>query len=185
MKIWITSDLHLNHTNIIKYCNRPYNSVTAMNEGIIHYWNLLIDNDDIVIFLGDLCFAKTSQAAEDTKYWASRLNGKKIIVKGNHDFKKLKYTSLGFCAEFYEEWSFGRFLFCHNPYNIEEWFKKYDIICYGHLHQHHIPQETYYGERFSRAFNCCLDANGLLPLDFTYAFREEEKEALLKIVEGK
>ena len=38
-KIYLTSDLHLSHKNIIKYDNRPYNNVDEMNEDIVKRWN--------------------------------------------------------------------------------------------------------------------------------------------------
>ena len=37
--IWIIADTHIGHTNIIKYCGRPYNSVSEMNDDIIKKWN--------------------------------------------------------------------------------------------------------------------------------------------------
>ena len=38
-RIWMISDCHFFHGNIIKYCNRPYSSISEMNEQLIINWN--------------------------------------------------------------------------------------------------------------------------------------------------
>ena len=47
-KVWITSDSHFSHVNIIKYCNRPFDNVETMNETIIKNWNNAVSKDDLV-----------------------------------------------------------------------------------------------------------------------------------------
>lgn len=79
MNIFIISDTHFNHKNIIKYENRPED----FNEVIITNWNKLVKKEDLVIHLGDVIFG-----IERTKHLPEimgRLNGKKILARGNHD----------------------------------------------------------------------------------------------------
>ncbi len=47
------SDLHFDHKNIIRYCNRPFSSVDEMNHFIVNTWNRTVDLGDTVYFLGD------------------------------------------------------------------------------------------------------------------------------------
>ncbi len=81
-KVWLISDTHFDHTNIIKYCNRPFVSTKEMNEYILHIWHTTIKPDDIVYFLGDMAFGRGSRKP---RWWASRLCGKITWIKGSHD----------------------------------------------------------------------------------------------------
>ena len=81
MSIFVTSDLHLGHKKIINYCERPFESVDHMNKVIVNNWNKIVKPKDTVYFLGDLSFRSYR-----TEFWIPFLNGKKIFIKGNHDW---------------------------------------------------------------------------------------------------
>lgn len=81
MSTFFTSDLHLGHQNIIKYCSRPFGSVEEMNETLISNYNEMVSESDWVYFLGDICMGKIAE----TLPLVSRLNGKKVLIAGNHD----------------------------------------------------------------------------------------------------
>lgn len=83
LMIFFTSDLHLGHANIIKYCDRPFSSVEEMDEALIRNWNDKITDSDDVYILGD--FAFHGGVAK-----AGRLKGRKHLVIGNHDLRWLK-----------------------------------------------------------------------------------------------
>jgi len=53
MTTWFTADLHLGHRNIIRYCDRRFESVGVMNRALIARWNEIDDDDDTVRVLGD------------------------------------------------------------------------------------------------------------------------------------
>lgn len=100
-KIFFTSDTHFFHANIIRYCNRPWNSgkdengniivskddVNRMNEEIARRWNSVVEEDDIVWHLGDFSFG----GKENLEKIFPLLNGKINLVMGNHDHYKIKY----------------------------------------------------------------------------------------------
>lgn len=91
--IYFISDTHFYHNNIIKYCDRPFNSVDEMNEVLINNWNSVITNDDTIYHLGDFCLS----TSEEIKNIFNKLNGKKILIRGNHDRKSVKfYENIGF-----------------------------------------------------------------------------------------
>ena len=60
MTLWFTSDTHYGHTNIIKYCNRPFQSIEEMNQALADNWNDRVEADDKVWHLGDFAMGSTN-----------------------------------------------------------------------------------------------------------------------------
>jgi calcineurin-like phosphoesterase family protein len=78
--LFLTSDPHYGHENIIKYCSRPFRDVNHMNTEMVRRWNMTVGPNDQVIILGD--FALWQGAIP--KY-VPLLQGQKFLVPGNHD----------------------------------------------------------------------------------------------------
>jgi calcineurin-like phosphoesterase family protein len=132
-KKWFTSDQHLGHRNIIKYCNRPFSSVEEMDERIIVLWQSIVMPEDIVYVLGDFSFHEPSK----TTKILSRLPGHKVLIKGNHDNKKRLNKIRGWGSiKDYHELKFGetRVVLCHYP--IQEWRAKGKGSFHLHGHSH-------------------------------------------------
>lgn len=81
---FVTSDLHFNHANIIKYCSRPFSSSEEMDQALIKAWNNKVGKNDPVYILGDLIFFKQHKL-DYAKHIIESLNGKLHLVQGNHD----------------------------------------------------------------------------------------------------
>jgi len=89
MTIWFTADTHFGHENIIKFMKRPFANVDEMDEAMIQTWNNTVQPKDTVYVLGDFSFHNV----EKTNYILNRLNGSRMLIKGNHDSRKnLKKT---------------------------------------------------------------------------------------------
>lgn len=89
--IWVTSDTHFGHTNIISYCSRPFESVNQMDEALVQNWNKVVKPGDKVYHLGDVYFGQRTKKGDE--HWGkffSRLNGQKRLILGNHDDGKDK-----------------------------------------------------------------------------------------------
>ena len=71
-RVFFTSDTHFNHTNIIRFCNRPFKDVTHMNETIIANWNSVVGPDDIIFHLGDFCLGGSAEWKNISYSWQSR-----------------------------------------------------------------------------------------------------------------
>lgn len=87
---WFTSDLHLGHTNIIEYCNRPFKSIKEMDDSIIKNINETVDEDDTLFVIGDFCMKKSTEASDAPQkafdYYRNQIKCKNIVfVFGNHD----------------------------------------------------------------------------------------------------
>lgn len=88
MKTFFTSDQHFGHSNIIKFepLNRVdesgvmFSSVEQMDEFLIARWNEVVGAGDLVYTVGD-----TSYKQETLRRIIPRLNGRKVLIVGNHD----------------------------------------------------------------------------------------------------
>lgn len=91
MTQFVSSDLHFDHKNIIKYCplSRGHlTSVDEMNEEIITKFNMTVEENDHTFLLGDIGFGAPSRTMDFLK----RMNGTKTIIHGNHDRKLISST---------------------------------------------------------------------------------------------
>lgn len=79
------ADTHFSHKNIIKFDNRPFASVTEMDEYLIEQWNKKVNKDDVVNIIGDFCWGKVNRWLEILE----QLKGNKVLIKGNHDLKNI------------------------------------------------------------------------------------------------
>lgn len=84
-KLFFTSDSHFGHFNITKYCHRPFNSKSEMDNALIANWNAVVPEDGIVVHCGDFMLPHKTGDKEYKKYW-SKLNFKILVLcRGNHD----------------------------------------------------------------------------------------------------
>ncbi len=97
-RVWMTADLHLNHANVIQYCNRPFADATQMNEHLVAQTRKVKDDEWLVI-VGDLAMGDHLAAME----WVRRIPGRKVLVLGNHDL-----TRAGKCRYLTEQAEDGR-----------------------------------------------------------------------------
>jgi calcineurin-like phosphoesterase family protein len=152
---WFISDTHFGHTNVINYCNRPFATKEEMNLALIKQWNKQVAKHDKVYHLGD--FSLSPKVALEI---FPKLNGKLMLISGNHDstfiaHKKRgkyirKYSEAGvttYSDAIYHELKNGELVvLSHLPYKTESGMK-YDNryndlkpedtgnnLLHGHLH---------------------------------------------------
>lgn len=139
--IYITSDQHFGHANIIKYCDRPFDSVQQMDEAMIACWNEVVRPDDTVYVVGDFTLANQEAALKYRK----RLVGHKVFMPGSHDRwihdagKPKQLTGTPF-SEWTGYWieeikHKGHYItLCH--YSMRSWPRSFhgSLHCYGHSH---------------------------------------------------
>jgi len=137
--IYFTSDTHYGHSNIIKYCNRPFIDVNEMNKELIENWNSVVDDNDDIYQLGDFSFGNPVR-------YMSLLNGNIISIRGNHDRDNICRTWI---QRMDFEYGGYKFLINHrpvfrpgtpDPYNDGERYgtvnlDDYDYILCGHIHE--------------------------------------------------
>lgn len=83
--IWFSSDLHAGHDRLrfLSPETRPFSSVEEMDNTLINNWNSCVKHEDTIYHLGDFAW-------RDHKSILSRLHGKIVFIKGNHDKELLK-----------------------------------------------------------------------------------------------
>lgn len=177
MSIWITSDLHFNHQNILKYepASRPFETVEEMNETLINNWNSYVNDEDTVFILGDLCMGQVSEAAA----LVNRLKGKKILVRGNHDTKgriKVYEEECGIEVHdiYYLPYKGRFFIMCHFPIDSKEFIDMIreanveTVLLYGHVHGN-APKGYVDG-----TFHVGVDTNDLRPVSVEEIWRQSQ-----------
>ena len=83
-KLFFTSDTHWGHFNISKYCHRPFNSRSEMDNALIDNWNKVVPQDGIVVHCGDFMLPHKEDIKEYEKI-LKKLNGNILLCRGNHD----------------------------------------------------------------------------------------------------
>lgn len=134
-KTFFTADTHFGHNNIIKFCNRPFNSVEEMNEILIDNWNSTVGKDDEIYHLGDFGWKDNKLNLEILR----QLNGIKYLIQGNHDTNFVKDKSVRnefeWIKDYYElEHEDSIIVMCHYPFRL--WNRDYygSVNLFGHLH---------------------------------------------------
>lgn len=138
MSIFFTSDTHFFHQNILKYCpsTRKYANVQEMNEAIVADWNSKVASGDTVFHLGDMSFGRPAETEEIL----NRLNGRIVLIRGNHDPKNGKVFDIldSRCEEIHEyfELKIQGFQLNMFHYPIRAWNKYHHGAFHLHGHSH-------------------------------------------------
>jgi calcineurin-like phosphoesterase family protein len=158
--VFITSDTHFGHANIIKYANRPFDSVEEMNEALVENWNSVVKQGDKVYHLGDVTMNSKSLEI------MSLLNGRKCLIKGNHDIQKLKF----YTPHFYDirgSHELGNFILTHIPVAIEQKERYRSGNIHGHLHDATMDDPWY--------LNVSVEQTNYTPVAFDVIIKERSR----------
>lgn len=133
--IFLISDQHYCHSNIITFLDnqgniiRPFANVDEMDEHMIAKHNSVVRHQDKVYFLGDVCFSK--KALDKIM---PRLNGTKVLIKGNHDNLKISQY-LQYFKDIRASHQLDKFVLTHIPIHPDSLGRWCGGNIHGHLHQ--------------------------------------------------
>lgn len=160
------ADLHLFHSNIIKLNNRPFKNVTEMNETIVNNYNSIVTKKDTVYFLGDMMYPKNEEELLNGINLIRKLNGKKILIAGNHDryaLRNREFKKLFFEIRDYMEIidSAKKVVMFHYP--MQEWngFFSGAIHLHGHTHNNKIANGD---QKLLNRYNVGVDVTDFKPV---------------------
>jgi calcineurin-like phosphoesterase family protein len=162
--IWLISDTHLNHNNIIKYCNRPFSNPKEMNECIQSNWNETIKDGDIVYHLGDVYMGAYPDENYSTERFLSSLKGRKRLILGNHDNGKDQilqntFQKISIWRMFVEH----GLMLTHVPIHPGSFRHKCSVNVHGHTHDKDVLNED--GTKDDRYVNVCVDKTNFYPIN--------------------
>lgn len=157
------SDMHLGHANVLRYDARPFSTVEEMDEMLLSYWNMCVQEEDHVYVLGDFCY-KSRIMPES---YLRKLKGHKHLIVGNHDGVIMKRPVAQECFESIDTIlrindNERSVVMCHYP--IADWEGRYHgtTHLYGHIHGNDLECAWFLKTR-GRAYNAAACINHYKP----------------------
>lgn len=145
--IYFTADLHLDHKNIL-LSRQGFSSIEEMNERLISNWQGVVSKEDTVYIIGDFSY----RSPVSVKQYLKQLPGRKILIRGNHDFKWLKTFS--------EEEKDHYFEGIYDIHQIKM-DKKVISLC-------HYPMVAYCGSNYENSWLICAHTHDSKTADHWY-----------------
>ncbi len=183
MTIWCSSDLHLDHINIIRYSNRPFATVTEMNDALLTYHNERVKVSDHWWYLGDATMRRGNR--QNQEWFISlmkKFNGHKSrFFLGNHDhFPTKTYLEAGF-EEIQATHKFDDIVFSHIPIHPKS-LSGVKANVHGHTHASpdidpNLTIDIHERVRIQPYVNICVEKTNYAPITLEDI---KERIALLK-----
>lgn len=166
MKRFIIADTHFGHENIIRYENRPFKNASEMDEQLIELWNSVVDKDDLVYMLGDFTLSRKINVIKNL---VNQLNGRKILIMGNHDTRKPKdYVDCGFIVATRKPLMVEPgVILMHEPFEDPSLIAPNYTYFFGHVHANHSLMDDY-----SNCICVSVERINYKPIDFDECLRE-------------
>jgi calcineurin-like phosphoesterase family protein len=136
MSAFFISDTHFGHVGVTQFLRddgtklRPWDNVDEMNESMVTNWNNVVGKKDTVYHLGDVVMNRRALPI------LGRLNGRKVLIKGNHDIFKLQDY-----APYFEDIRAydvkGSYIASHIPVHPES-LGRFLVNVHGHTHARRV-----------------------------------------------
>lgn len=160
--VWLISDTHFGHVGACQFFHtdgitklRPWTDPNEMDEFMVKAWNEKVGPKDKIYHLGDVCINRRSLKI------LSRLNGDKVLIKGNHDIFKLnEYTEYFRDVRGYHV--MNGLILSHIPI-FPDGLYRFGANIHGHLHEKRVKIN---GEIDPRYFNVSVEQIGFSPILF-------------------
>jgi calcineurin-like phosphoesterase family protein len=141
MRVFVTADTHFSHAGICKFLNddgsklRPWDDPAEMDEEMVKRWNETVRPIDKVYHLGDVVINRRALPL------LNRLNGDKVLIRGNHDIFKLN-DYLKYFRDVRSYHVFDRLIFSHIPIHPESKGRFIGNV-HGHTHVRSLKDPWY------------------------------------------
>ena len=155
-KIYFFSDAHFDHSNIIRYCRRPFHSTGQMNRELVARWNNVVGENESIYFLGDMTFGRRRHPID---YWLGKLNGDVNFIRGNHDTDIINRATVTPERSGIQYGDY-KFLLMHHPYRpfgYDGW------IIHGDKHNNSLKRYPFINQK-TKTVNVCAELVNYTPL---------------------
>ena len=140
--VFLVSDTHFGHAGVCRFTHedtgikiRPWTDPNEMDEDMVRMWNETVRPTDKVYHLGDVVINRKSLKILD------RLNGDKVLIRGNHDIFKLEdYTKYFRDVRGYHV--MDNMILSHIPVHPDS-KGRFKANIHGHLHSRNLPDPFY------------------------------------------
>jgi calcineurin-like phosphoesterase family protein len=164
--VFLVSDTHFGHTGVCRFTRndgvtklRPWDDADAMDEAMIAAWNERVKPTDKVYHLGDVVINRKALKT------LSRLNGDKVLIRGNHDiFRDDEYRM--YFRELRAYHVMNGMILSHIPVHSDS-LGRFGVNIHGHLHANRVRKprgvdaktgEILYSDEIDVRYHCvCVE----------------------------
>ena len=178
--VFLVSDTHFGHTGVCRFTRndgvtklRPWDDADEMDEAMVKAWNERVKPTDKVYHLGDVVINRKSLKI------LSRLNGDKVLIRGNHDiFRDDEYRM--YFRELRAYHVMNGLILSHIPIH-EASLGRFGCNIHGHLHANRVMKargvdartgEILYSDEIDPRYWCaCVEQTDFAPILFEDALK--------------
>jgi calcineurin-like phosphoesterase family protein len=177
--VFLVSDTHFGHAGVCRFTRndgctplRPWDNAEEMDEAMVEAWNDRVRPNDKVYHLGDVVMSRKSLAI------MRRLNGDKVLIRGNHDiFKDTEYRE--HFRELRAYHVMNGMILSHIPIHSES-LGRFGVNIHGHLHANRVMLPGFNGkitDIVDTRYHCvCVEQTDFAPILFEDVIRRIEAE---------
>ena len=183
--VFLVSDTHFGHAGVCRFTEadgvtkiRPWTDPDEMDEEMIRRWNDCVRPNDKVYHLGDVVINRKSLKT------LSRLNGDKVLIRGNHDiFRDDEYRE--HFRELRAYHVMNGMILSHIPVH-ESSLGRFGVNIHGHLHTNRVKRargvdartgEILYSDENDVRYHCvCVEQTDFAPILFEDVIKRIEAE---------
>ena len=177
--VFLVSDTHFGHTGVCRFTRndgvtklRPWDNADEMDEALVKAWNERVRPTDKVYHLGDVVINRRALGI------MRRLNGDKVLIRGNHDiFKDDDYRE--HFRELRAYHVMNGMILSHIPIHSES-LGRFGTNIHGHLHANRVMLPGFNGkitDIVDVRYHCvCVEHTDFAPILFEDVIQRIEAE---------
>jgi len=174
--VFLVSDTHFGHKGVCHFTRndgvtklRPWDTPEEMDEEMVKRWNERVKPTDKVYHLGDVVINRKSLSI------MHRLNGDKVLIRGNHDiFKDEDYRE--HFRELRAYHVMNGMILSHIPLHPDS-LGRFGVNIHGHLHSNRVMTEVWGQYKIDVRYHCvCVEQTDFAPILFEDVLKRIKEE---------